>query len=159
MSHNYPVAHNSVGCQNIRKSSHFITVYQNSHSCQNVSLGQIEKKWRSRGHVRVGVKLYTCESESTFPFVHISLEAEFMNELVEVSAHYLESSQSSRFFLCGCFKPQGRGYGFLSGFPSFSFTAHSNWTVETVIGCVSLKKYKSQGKAVDVTVNSKEENS
>jgi hypothetical protein len=32
-------------------------------------------------------------------------------------------------------------------------------TVETVIGCVSLKKLKSQGKAVDVTVNSKEENS
>jgi hypothetical protein len=28
-----------------------------------------------------------------------------------------------------------------------------------VRGCVSLKKYKSQGKAVEVTVNSKEENS
>ncbi len=32
-------------------------------------------------------------------------------------------------------------------------------TVETVRGCVSLKKYKSQGKAVKVTVNSKEESS
>jgi hypothetical protein len=32
-----------------------------------------------------------------------------------------------------------------------------NWSVETVKGCVSLKKYKSQGKAVEVTVNSKEE--
>jgi hypothetical protein len=31
--------------------------------------------------------------------------------------------------------------------------------VETVRGCVSLKKYKSQGKAVEVTVNSKDENS
>ncbi len=31
--------------------------------------------------------------------------------------------------------------------------------LETVRGCVSLKKDKSQGKAVDVTVNSKEENS
>ncbi len=31
-------------------------------------------------------------------------------------------------------------------------------TVETVRGGVSLKKYKSQGKAVEVTVNSKEEN-
>ncbi len=42
-------------------------------------------------------------------------------------------------------------YGFLSGFHTFSFT-------ETVRGCVSLKKKKSQGKAVEVTVNSKEEN-
>ncbi len=33
------------------------------------------------------------------------------------------------------------------------------WTVETIRGCVSLKKYKSQGKAAEVTVNSKEENS
>jgi hypothetical protein len=29
----------------------------------------------------------------------------------------------------------------------------------TVRGCVSLRKYKSQGKALEVTVNSKEENS
>jgi len=28
-----------------------------------------------------------------------------------------------------------------------------------VRGCVSFKKYESQGKAVEVTVNSKEENS
>jgi hypothetical protein len=34
---------------------------------------------------------------------------------------------------------------------------YSNFTVEIVRGCVSLKKEKSQGKAVDVTVNSKEE--
>jgi hypothetical protein len=32
-------------------------------------------------------------------------------------------------------------------------------TVETVRGCVSLKNLKSQGKAVEVTLNSKEENS
>jgi hypothetical protein len=31
-------------------------------------------------------------------------------------------------------------------------------TVATVRGCVSLKKYKSQGKAVEMTLNSKEEN-
>ncbi len=31
--------------------------------------------------------------------------------------------------------------------------------VETVRGCVSFKQWKSQGKAVEVTVNSKEENS
>jgi hypothetical protein len=31
--------------------------------------------------------------------------------------------------------------------------------IENVRGCVSLKKYKSQDKAVEVTVNSKEENS
>ncbi len=45
---------------------------------------------------------------------------------------------------------------------------YSNFTVEIrkrlrefeeIRGCVSLKKYKSQGKAVEVTVNSKEENS
>ncbi len=30
--------------------------------------------------------------------------------------------------------------------------------LESVRGCVSLKKYKSQGKAVEVTVKSKEEN-
>jgi hypothetical protein len=35
------------------------------------------------------------------------------------------------------------------GFLPFSFT-------ETVKGCVSLKKYKSQGKAVELTVNNKE---
>ncbi len=34
----------------------------------------------------------------------------------------------------------------------------SNGALETVRGCVSLKKYKSQGKAVEATVNSKEEN-
>jgi hypothetical protein len=44
------------------------------------------------------------------------------------------------------------GYGFLSGIRPVSFT-------ETVRGCVSLKKYKSQDKAVEVTVNKKEENS
>ncbi len=31
--------------------------------------------------------------------------------------------------------------------------------LETVRGCVSLTKWKSQGKAVEETVNSKEENS
>jgi hypothetical protein len=56
-------------------------------------------------------------------------------------------------------KPQGRGHGFLSGFPPFSLTVYNNWTVETVRGCMSLKKYKLQGKAVEMTVKSKEENS
>jgi hypothetical protein len=54
---------------------------------------------------------------------------------------------------------KGRGFGFLSGFPPFSSTVYSNGTVETVGGCVSLKKKKTRGKAVEVTVNSKEENS
>jgi hypothetical protein len=44
----------------------------------------------------------------------------------------------------------GRGvWFFILGFPPFSFT-------EIVRGCMSLKKYKSQSKAVEVTV---EENS
>jgi hypothetical protein len=51
----------------------------------------------------------------TFP------EAEFF----EVSGHNLESSPDLR-FLYGFLKPYGRGYGFLSGFPSFSFTVYSN---------------------------------
>jgi len=55
------------------------------------------------------------------------------------------------------FLNHGKGDGFLSGFPPVSFTVYSNWTLETVRGCVSLKKCKSQGKAVEV--NSKEENS
>jgi hypothetical protein len=45
-----------------------------------------------------------------------------------------------------------KGVWFSVRFPPFSFT-------ETVRGCGSLKKYKSQGKAVEVTVNNKEENS
>jgi hypothetical protein len=45
------------------------------------------------------------------------------------------------------------GNGFLTGFPPFSLT------VETVRGCVSLKKEKPQGKPVELTVNTKEENS
>ncbi len=36
------------------------------------------------------------------------------------------------------------------------YSVHSNCTLETVRGRVSLKKYKSQGKAVEMTVNSKE---
>ncbi len=51
-----------------------------------------------------------------------------------------------------------KGVCLLSGFPPFFFT-YSNSTVEIVGGCVSLKKKKSQGKAVAVTENSKEENS
>jgi hypothetical protein len=47
--------------------------------------------------------------------------------------------------------------GFRSVFPPFSYTVYSN--IETVRGCVSLKKYKSQCKALEVTLNSKGENS
>jgi hypothetical protein len=48
-----------------------------------------------------------------------------------------------------------KGNGFLSGFPPLSFMLYSNCTVDIVRGCVNLKK--SQGKAVEVTVNSKTE--
>jgi hypothetical protein len=41
----------------------------------------------------------------------------------------------------------------LSGISIFSFTVYSNGTVETGRGCVSLKKKKSKGKTVKVTVN------
>ncbi len=36
---------------------------------------------------------------------------------------------------------------------------YSNLMLETIRGCVSLQKYKSQGKDVEVTVISNEENS
>ncbi len=72
---------------------------------------------------------------------------------VEVSGHNLESSQTWGF----CMNVLGRGYGFSSGCSPFFFTVYSNWSVETVRGCVSLKKYKSQGKAVEVAMNRKEE--
>ncbi len=84
---------------------------------------------------------------------------------VEVSGHNLEGSQTGGFCL-DFLNHRGRGYGFLADFPPVSFTVYSvqctvytNGTVVIVRGSVSLKKYKSQGKAVEVTVNSKEENS
>ncbi len=42
---------------------------------------------------------------------------------------------------------------------SFLLYSVQLFTLETVRGCVSLKKYKSYDKAVEVAVNSKEENS
>jgi hypothetical protein len=39
------------------------------------------------------------------------------------------------------------------------FSSFLLYSVETVGGCVSLKKWKFEGKAVEVTVKSKEENS
>ncbi len=86
-------------------------------------------------------------------------EAEFMNVQFRWGFLALSWEFSDLRFLHGFIKPYGKGHVFLSGFPPFSFTAYSNWTVEPVKGCVSLKKYKSQGKAVEVTVNRKEENS
>ncbi len=77
-------------------------------------------------------------------------------------------------FLYGFLKPWGRGYGFLSSFPPFSFIEEKNVrggvSLNKIVGgCVSLKKtgrgfvnlkkYKSHGKAVVVTLNSKVENS
>jgi hypothetical protein len=40
---------------------------------------------------------------------------------------------------------------FLTDFPPFSFTVYKSRTVETVRGCVSLKKYNSRAKAEGVT--------
>jgi hypothetical protein len=72
-------------------------------------------------------------------------------------------------FLYGFLRTQVRGCGFLSGFSPFAFAVYSNFTGEIVRvyvglnkyirGCVNLEKQKSQGKAVEVTVNSKEEKS
>ncbi len=74
---------------------------------------------------------------------------------VEVFGHNLESSLTWGFFLH--LLNHREWVCFLSGFPPFFFTVYSSWTVETVIGCASLKKYKSQGKAMEVTANGKEE--
>jgi hypothetical protein len=62
---------------------------------------------------------------------------------VEVTGHNLESSQIIGKVV------------WLSIFPPFFLTVCNNLTVETVRGCVSLKKFKSQGKAVEVTMNRK----
>jgi hypothetical protein len=43
-------------------------------------------------------------------------------------------------------------------FSSFHLYSVQQRTIETVRGFVSLKEYISQGKAIEVTVNSKEEN-
>jgi hypothetical protein len=56
---------------------------------------------------------------------------------VEVSGHNLEILRLE--FLYVFLKTIGKRYGFLSGFPPFSFA-------ETVRGWVSLKKYNSQAK-------------
>jgi hypothetical protein len=69
--------------------------------------------------------------------------------------------------LYGFLKPWGREFGFLSGFRPYSFIVYSNFTVEI---CKRLRQFeeirkrlcefeeiKSQGKAEEVTVNSKEE--
>jgi len=59
-------------------------------------------------------------------------------------------------FLNGFLKPLEIGYDFRSGFPPFSFTVYSQWTVETLR---EFEEIESQGKAVEVAVNSKAENS
>ncbi len=64
-----------------------------------------------------------------------SSEAEFMNVQFRWGLWVLEVSDLR--FLYGMW------FGFQSGFPPFSLTVYSNWTqwtVETVRGCVSLKK-------------------
>jgi hypothetical protein len=75
---------------------------------------------------------------------------------IEVSVHNLESFQTSGF--CMEFLNNREGVWFSISF--FSFLLHTvTETVKAVRGCVSLKKYKYHGKALEVTVNSKEENS
>jgi hypothetical protein len=73
-------------------------------------------------------------------------QAEFTNaQVVEVSGLNLE-------VFCMDYLKHRKGLWFSIRFSSFLL-----WTAETIRGCVSLKKYRSQGKAVTVTVNSKEE--
>ncbi len=69
---------------------------------------------------------------------------------VEVSGYNLESSQSWGF--CMDFLQHWEAGMIFCQVLLFSFfTMYSNWTVLTVRGCVSLKKYNSQVKAVEVT--------
>ncbi len=77
---------------------------------------------------------------------------------VEVSGHNLESSQTWGF--CIDFLNHSERWKVLyQVFLHSPLQSTGNWPLETVRGCVSLKKEKSQSKAVEVTVNSKEENS
>ncbi len=73
-------------------------------------------------------------------------EAEFMN----VSGHW----GFCKYF----FNHNEGGMVFFIRFLSFPLYSVQNWIVVIVRYCVSLKKSKSQGKVVEVTVNSKEEN-
>ncbi len=59
-------------------------------------------------------------------------------------------------FLYGFLKPFEGGW-FSVRFSSFLFYSVQYWTVETVRGWASLKKYISQSKAVELTVNKRKE--
>jgi hypothetical protein len=61
------------------------------------------------------------------------------NFVVDVFGHNLESSQTWGFFMDFLYHGEG-GMDSYQGFPPFSFTVSSNWTSETIIGCVRLKK-------------------
>ncbi len=65
----------------------------------------------------------------------------WMYNFIEVSGHNLESFQTWGFFT-DFLNRKGKGVWFFIRFSSFLLysTVHSNWTVETVRGCVSLKK-------------------
>jgi len=98
------------------------------------------------------INIHLKPNSWTYNFVEVSGHNLRVLRL-EVSGHNRESFQTWGY--CMDFLNHKEG----GRFPPFSFTVYINWTLEAVRGCVSLKKYKSQGKAVEVTMNSKEENS
>ncbi len=116
--------------------------------------------WR----IRQGIQaiMYSCHTFPSPVFWHLSFvfpEAEFMNEQYRWGFWASSWEFSDLRFLFRFLKNQMEGVMVFISFPPFSFTIDRNWTVEKVKGCVSLRKCKSQGKAVEVTANSKEENS
>ncbi len=60
-------------------------------------------------------------------------------------------------FFSRSFCPLGKRVGFSIRFSSFLLYSVQLCTAETIRGCVSLKKYESQGKTVEGTLNSKED--
>ncbi len=113
--------------------------------------------------LRQGYRLNWQDSTLDLVYKYVSLYSTVLIQkpnswtynFVEVSGHNLESSQAWG-FLYGFLKPLGKGYGFRSGF--LLSPLQCTVTEETVRGCVSLKKETSQGRAVEETVNSKEDN-
>jgi hypothetical protein len=94
-------------------------IVQGTHDARDFLGGGI-----GRGHIVMAIRYVVVKF--SFP------EAEFMNVQFHWSFWAWSWEFSHMRFLHGFLKPLRRGYGFLSGFPPFSFT-------ETVRGCMSLK--------------------
>jgi hypothetical protein len=91
--------------------------------------------------------------------ISLSPEAEFMNVQFRWGFCALSWEFSQTWGFCMDFLNHRKGVKVFYQVFLLSPLKCTVTELETVRGCMSLKKYKSLSKAVDVTVNSKEENS